>query len=1093
MSESSRPTPTVLAVCVGDALTDALGDQSVAVTSVDDGTAALDTLESRPVDCVVTAADTGSLTGVELSTVVRDQFAVPTVVVGEDVPSVAADAAGVTAVCSPSDPAGTADVVVRAVGSQGAAALSDETIDALEALYDLDHTGSVEAWLESVARIGCRRLGLPYGFVTRIEDGTQHIVAAAGDNDQLQPGNSAPLSDAYCEYTIQSEDVVGFSDVRDADWVSDDAYERFGLACYLGGRIELDDYYGTICFAAEATRSRAFTAEEQTFVKLLTQWVRYELSQRERRSELRLKDRVMDETAMGITISDPDQPDNPIIYANDGFERVTGYDREAAIGRNCRFLQGERTDPETVDEIREAVAAEESIVTELRNYRKDGTEFWNRLHIHPIREDGEVVNFVGFQRDVTAEKERQQELEAYETAVNTAADAICQLDTEGRFQMVSDAVCELTGYDRETLLGTSLAVLLPEDDVERIRRRIDEAVVREQAGVLSLTVAIERRDGSTFPAETRIDLLTEDGAHRGTVLIARDVSDRRAHERTLTELHDVSRSLLGVESSAAVSETIAAAADEILDIEAVSVYRFDEQENRLRPEAVPAATRELVGEPPTFGPGNGIAWDVFVDGERRIYDDVTADPGVYDESTPIRSKLFIPIGDHGLLICGSTTAGAYDRRTAELADLLAANAQAAYDRMERDRRLRNRERELREQNRRLERLDAVNDRIRRIAHDLVGATTREGIAELVCEGLAAIDSYRLVAVSEFNHIDGRVRLNATAGAGTGYLDAVSFDLDADDPEPTVRATTGTDPVVDNTIADGFREGEWQREALNRDLRAMATFPLRHNGVPYGALSVYATTADAFDDETRDVLADFAATVAHSMAAVDQRQALLSDQQVQLVFDMAAQPTAVFRFAETLDTPVTIHRVVPRSDERSLVYGVADSVSLETVEACAGDSHGIDVAQTTATDDGIRFELRVTGPCLVNLIADHGGTFDELHVESGRGRLVVTFPSAKLVSEFTRLFTSEYEGVELLARREHRDQSSGDGTAELTDRQREAMIVAHERGFYDWPRESTAEEIADSLDIAAPTFLEHLRRAEAKIVRGAVERGDIGAQ
>ncbi|MDS0281513.1 PAS domain S-box protein [Haloarcula onubensis] len=1090
MSDPSSPAPTVLAVDVGTAVTDALTDRALDVQTVEDGAAALDGLDERPVDCVLTAAETASLTGVELAAVVTDQFALPTVVVG-DVPSVLADAAGVTAVCSPTDPGGVADVVLRAVGTSESTALSEATIDALEALYELDHAGSVEAWLESVARIGCRRLGLPYGFVTRIEDGTQHVVAAVGDSDQLQAGASAPLSDAYCEHTIQSDDIVGFSDVRDVEWVSDDAVDRFGLSCYLGGRIELEGLYGTICFADERARSRSFTAEERTFVKLLTQWVRYELSQRERRAELRLKDRVMDEAAMGITVSDPDRADNPLVYVNEGFERVTGYDREAAIGRNCRFLQGENTDPETVREIREAIDAGESIITELRNYRPDGTEFWCRLQVHPVREDGEVVNFVGFQRDVTAEKEREQELVAYETAVNTAADPICRLDDEGRFRMVSDAVCALTGYDREALLGAPLATLLSDADAERTLRRVEEAAASDGAEVPSLTVGMERRDGSTVPAEARVALLTEDGDHRGTVLVARDVSDRRAHERTLTELHDVSRSLLGVERSTAVSETIAAAADEILDIEAVGVYRFDERANRLRPEGVPEATRDLVGEPPTFGPGDGIAWAVFVDGERRMYDDVTTDDDVYDQATPVRSELFIPIGDYGVLICGSTDAGAYDQRTAELADLLAATAQAAYERVERDRRLRRRERELREQNRRLERLDAVNDRIRRISHDLVGATTREEIAALVCEGLAAIDSYRLVCVGEFDHVDGRVNVNATAGAESGYLDAVS--LGPGSAEPTVGAATGTEPVVHNTVADGLRSGEWQRAALNRDYRATASFPLRHNGVPYGALSVYANTAEAFDEETRDVLADFAATVAYSMAAVEQRQALLSDQQVQLVFGMAAQPTAVFAFAEALDAPVTVRRVVPRSDGGSLVYGIADGVPAVTVETCGRDSHGLDVVRATDTDEGARFELHVTGPSLGEPVADHGGTFEELHVEAGRGRLVVTFPSAKLVSEFTRLLTTQYDGVELLARREHGDGGSGAATAGFTDRQREALVVAHERGFYDWPRESTAEEVADSLGIAAPTFLEHLRRAEAKLVQRTVEHGDIGAQ
>ncbi|MFC6755756.1 hypothetical protein ACFQER_02380 [Halomicroarcula sp. GCM10025894] len=97
-----------------------------------------------------------------------------------------------------------------------------------ESLYELDDTAPVEQWLEGVVTIGCRRLGLPYGFVTSIDGDTQHVIAAVGDHDQLQAGSSAPLSAAYCEYTVQNDDVVGFGDLRDADWVDDGATSGSG-------------------------------------------------------------------------------------------------------------------------------------------------------------------------------------------------------------------------------------------------------------------------------------------------------------------------------------------------------------------------------------------------------------------------------------------------------------------------------------------------------------------------------------------------------------------------------------------------------------------------------------------------------------------------------------------------------------------------------------------------------------------------------------------------------------------------------------------------------------------------------------------------
>jgi PAS domain S-box-containing protein len=111
---------------------------------------------------------------------------------------------------------------------------------------------------------------------------------------------------------------------------------------------------------------------------------------------LRLIEKATDAASEGITLSDTSQPDNPIIHANEGFERLTGYSRKDMIGQNCRFLQGPDADPETVDQIRQALNEGIECTVELLNRRKDGMPFWNRLSIAPIRDrDGQTTHFVG--------------------------------------------------------------------------------------------------------------------------------------------------------------------------------------------------------------------------------------------------------------------------------------------------------------------------------------------------------------------------------------------------------------------------------------------------------------------------------------------------------------------------------------------------------------------------------------------------------------------------------------------------------------------------------------------------------------------------
>jgi PAS domain S-box-containing protein len=164
-------------------------------------------------------------------------------------------------------------------------------------------------------------------------------------------------------------------------------------------------------------------------------------------ANLRLSELAMDEAPVGITIADPTEPDEPLIYVNEAFEQLTGYDEYEILGRNCRFLQGDDTDPASIESIRRAIDDRRPFSVELRNYRKDGEPFWNQLHIAPVLDDaGELTHFLGFQTDVTERKEI--ELRARRQAETMLADRrtrerlLARLD--GLVQRVTAATVEST-------------------------------------------------------------------------------------------------------------------------------------------------------------------------------------------------------------------------------------------------------------------------------------------------------------------------------------------------------------------------------------------------------------------------------------------------------------------------------------------------------------------------------------------------------------------------------------------------------------------------------------------------------------------------
>ncbi|HYZ33165.1 MAG TPA: histidine kinase famiy protein [Crenalkalicoccus sp.] len=174
-------------------------------------------------------------------------------------------------------------------------------------------------------------------------------------------------------------------------------------------------------------------------------------------------------TRMPMIVTDPNQPDNPIVFANQAFMEMTGYAPDEVIGRNCRFLNGPATSQETLDAVRAAIRDRTNISVELLNYRKDGSTFWNALFISPVLgRDGELLYFFGSQLDVTRRRDAEAAL---------------------RQAQKMEAVGQLTGgiaHDFNNLLTViagNLEMLLGAADPKRRQRlgqRINEAVGRAQ-------------------------------------------------------------------------------------------------------------------------------------------------------------------------------------------------------------------------------------------------------------------------------------------------------------------------------------------------------------------------------------------------------------------------------------------------------------------------------------------------------------------------------------------------------------------------------------------------------------------------------------
>jgi PAS domain S-box-containing protein len=259
-------------------------------------------------------------------------------------------------------------------------------------------------------------------------------------------------------------------------------------------------------------------------------------AQRERQQELQRLQQAIDDASVPITLADPSQEDNPLVYVNDAFEEMTGYPPEETLGRNCRFLQGEDTDSEKVAALRDAINNEEQISAELRNYRKDGTEFWNRLTVTPIyNDDDELVRYLGTQEDVTERKRRESRFQAL---VEESNDVISIVDADGVFQYQSPSVERILGYEPEETIGDTAWEYVHPDDradlVETFERGIDDP---DAAPVVEYRA--RHADGSWRWLEANGNNQLDNPAVEGYVVNSRDISERKEREQELERTQDL--------------------------------------------------------------------------------------------------------------------------------------------------------------------------------------------------------------------------------------------------------------------------------------------------------------------------------------------------------------------------------------------------------------------------------------------------------------------------------------------------------------------------------------------------------------------------
>ncbi|NHN63074.1 PAS domain S-box protein [Haloarcula sp. JP-Z28] len=708
-----------------------------------------------------------------------------------------------------------------------------------------------------------------------------------------------------------------------------------------------------------------------------------------------------------------------------------------------------------------------------------GTERWVEIAFEPQQWDGEEL-YLGIVHDITERHERTEMLEQYERIVETIEDGIYTLDEAFTMQTVNSAVESMTGYDKDTLVGSN-ATLLADESVIEEAAEMSRQFIEGERDVGTLTTDLRTADGDTLPIETKFTTYDrKDGSYR-QVGVVRDISDRKRFEETLAALHESTRKLLHTETKTAVAEQILDTAVDVLELPDVAIYLFDRSDNTLRSVGDTEADRAA-----SIGPGESTAWDVFVqDSAVEVPPGESIDLGA-GPVTADAKRLCLPLEDHGVFYIELGQQHS-DARTREMVDLLAASAEAALARVDRETTLREREAERREQNRELRRLKQVNAIIRRIDQVLVEAETTEEIEQAVCDQLAESQWFSFAWLGRQDATELVPR--AWAGDTASYLDAISLSLEREGGPPAVQTAQSEAMTIVPSVADNLRGDHWRTEALSREFQSALSIPLEYDDFVYGVLTVYAQQEDGFDEMLQEVFAELGETIANAIQEVESRQRRAGDGTVELELSLSAPQSFLTHLSDQVGAPVICEGAVQRSDGATRLFLAISDCDPAVVEEQIVSMARVDTARSISTDqlDGF-YEVVVTGQTVAETILEQGGRLKSIRTSTDGLTVTVVVSGETDVRQFVEQLGERYANVTLIARRDgaqsdgQRDETVRSALEEqLTDRQFEVLQTAYLSGFFDWPRETTGQEIAASLDVSQPTVNRHLRVSERKLL------------
>ncbi|WP_159077054.1 GAF domain-containing protein [Halococcoides cellulosivorans] len=759
-------------------------------------------------------------------------------------------------------------------------------------------------------------------------------------------------------------------------------------------------------------------------------------------------------------------------------------------------------------------ATEQGVGFDLQaRIESEETDRWVRTVGEPVESDGTVTHVRGAIQDVSSVVDRETEIERNEEALRAVNEAVTDLH-----QPFEETIERLLDIGRERLgLDVGFVADVGESTVEVRHLSGDAAFERGSRLPIDATFCrnVESSGGVVAIHDVGALGLGDDPAVEATGLeayvgapvvlqghlwgtvcfgspVARDrpVSERersfarllgqeigyllsQRHQRDrLVALYDVSRSLFDAEDVGDVPRRIISALESIRDGPSVVVYRWDESAGALFRAARTGIECGMADPPARIGSGSDPVWEGFLASENRTAAaGVRGSPWIDDDCIQIvvpiagfgaivsvRPASFAPIAFEETLL---NTLVRHVDRAIEIASLrdsfqrTTADLDRAHDRLDR-----------------IERIETV---IRDVLEAILGASTRRAIESAVVDRLSAVEDWS-AAVVDRDPESGDLACHGDS--------AVGADL-AGGP-PCQRAIEDDTVVVTSTVLDADGPHDWRQGVIEAGYQSIACVPLTHENSRRGVLEVYGRRPNQFHADEQAMLTDLGHVVAYAIDCVERRRAFRSGGRVELSVAVAGDPL----FDRLIDREISLSTVVERPSGGYRLIGRTDDPETALDE---WDLPMVDrvthLGSGEGTDDGSNIELVVDSSPLLDVCRDHDVAIAGFDPIGKQVAISLHVPSADRIETVIDALADRLADVDVLAQRSDVQRDPPDHLlADLTDRQREVLAIAYSRGYFEWPREASGEQVAEDLQIAGPTFHQHLRQALGTVLDAVFDDG-----